>query len=93
MFIEGSKILLYSIVVSVIINLVLPQILLPFATPEEKKPPNGPALLSFKQKFMHMFVHHAQVPIIYNYSNYCFNICIGFNIFVKFILINIINFF
>jgi len=63
MFIEGSKILLYSIVVSVIINLVLPQILLPFATPEEIKPPNGAALLSFKQKFMHMFVHHAQVPI------------------------------
>ena len=41
MFIEGSKILLYSIVVSIIINLVLPQILLPFASPEEIKPPNG----------------------------------------------------
>ena len=63
MFIEGNKILLYSIVVSVIINLVLPQILLPFATPEEIKPPNGVALLSIKEKFMHMFVHHAQVPL------------------------------
>ena len=50
MFIEGSKILLYSIVVSVIINLVLPQIILPFATPEEKKPPNGPALIFIQTK-------------------------------------------
>ena len=63
MFIEGNKILLYSIAVSIVINLVLPQILLPFATPDEIKPPNGAALLSFKQQLMHMFVHHAQVPI------------------------------
>ena len=59
----NDKLLLYSVAVGVIINLVLPQVLLPFATPEEIKPPNGATLLSFKKQLMHMFVHHAQVPI------------------------------
>ena len=63
MFIEGSKILLYSIVVSIIINLVLPQILLPFASPEEIKPPNDASSSFIQTKFINMFVHHAQVPI------------------------------
>ena len=57
------KLLLYSVAVGVVINLVLPQLLLPFATPEEIKPPNGAHNLSFKEQLMHMFVHHAQVPI------------------------------
>lgn len=59
----NDKLLMYSVVVGVVINLVLPQLLLPFATPEEIKPPNGAATLSFKEQLMHMFVHHAQVPV------------------------------
>tara|TARA_Y100000591_G_C21471135_1_gene515737 strand:+ start:228 stop:485 length:258 start_codon:yes stop_codon:yes gene_type:complete len=59
----NDKLLLYSVAVGVVINLVLPQLLLPFATPEEIKPPNGAHNLSFKEQLMHMFVHHAQVPI------------------------------
>lgn len=59
----NDKLLLYSVAVGVVINLILPQVLLPFATPEEIKPPNGAATLSFKKQLMHMFVHHAQVPI------------------------------
>tara|TARA_B100001564_G_C20292218_1_gene513094 strand:- start:149 stop:409 length:261 start_codon:yes stop_codon:yes gene_type:complete len=58
-----NTLLLYSVAVGVVINLVLPQLLLPLATPEEIKPPNGAATLSFKEQLMHMFVHHAQVPI------------------------------
>ena len=58
-----NKLICYSILVGVIINLILPQILLPFATQNEIKPPNGAAQLSFKEQLMHMFVHHAQVPL------------------------------
>ena len=58
-----NTLLLYSVAVGVVINLVLPQLLLPLATPEEIKPPNGAATLSFKEQLMHMFVHHAQVPV------------------------------
>ena len=33
------------------------------ATPEQIKPPNGADKLSFLDQLMHMFVHHAQVPV------------------------------
>ena len=59
----NSKVLLYSVVVGVIVNLVLPFVLKPFATPEQIKPPNGAENLSFFDQLMHMFVHHAQVPL------------------------------
>ena len=52
-----------AVMVAVIINLVLPYILKPFATKNEIKPPNGAHNLSFKEQLMHMFVHHAQVPL------------------------------
>tara|TARA_B100000900_G_C20419439_1_gene650310 strand:+ start:319 stop:591 length:273 start_codon:yes stop_codon:yes gene_type:complete len=58
-----SSLLIYSLVVGVLVNLVLPQLLMPFATPAEIKPPNGADKLSFKEQLMHMFVHHAQVPL------------------------------
>ena len=59
----NSKVLLYSVVVGVIVNLVLPFVLKPFATAEQIKPPNGAENLSFFDQLMHMFVHHAQVPL------------------------------
>ena len=49
--------------IAVLLNLVLPFLLKPFASEEEGKPPNGAASLSMKEQLMHMFVHHAQVPI------------------------------
>lgn len=52
-----------AVMVAVIINLVLPYMLKPFATKNEIKPPNGAHNLSFKEQLMHMFVHHAQVPL------------------------------
>ena len=53
-----------AVMVGVGINLVLPMIVKPYATPEEIKPPTGNAKdLNFKQQLMHMMVHHSQVPI------------------------------
>jgi len=51
------------VIIAVIINLVLPLVVTPFATLEEIKPPNGASELSFKSQIMHMLVHHNQVPL------------------------------
>ena len=59
----GSEVycLANAIFMGVVLNIVLPLILTPLATEEEKKPPNGASSLSFKGQFMHMMVHHNQV--------------------------------
>jgi len=46
---------------AILLNILLPLILTPFATPGERKPPNGAQNLSLKGQFMHMMVHHNQV--------------------------------
>ena len=51
------------VTIAVVINLVLPQVLKPFATKEQIKPPQGAQNLPFLDQLMHMFVHHAQVPL------------------------------
>ena len=56
------KIICSAVIVGIIINLVLPFSVKPFATPEQIKPPDGAENLSFFDQLMHMFVHHAQVP-------------------------------
>ena len=60
---KDMKLLLSAIVVGVLINLILPAILKTLATPEQIKPPNGADKLPFFDQLMHMFVHHAQVPL------------------------------
>ena len=57
------KDVLYSVCVSVVLNLILPFVVKPFATKDQIKPPNGAANLSYFDQLMHMFVHHAQVPM------------------------------
>jgi len=58
------KELIKPILIGVGINLVLPQIVKPMASPEEIKPPTGNAAdLNMKQQLVHMMVHHSQVPI------------------------------
>lgn len=58
------KELVKPIMIGVGINLLLPQIVKPFASPKEIKPPNGDAsALNMKEQLMHMMVHHAQVPV------------------------------
>lgn len=58
-----NKMLMYSVGIAILINVILPQILMPFANEQEVKPPNGAHNLPFKEQLMHMFVHHAQVPL------------------------------
>ena len=58
-----NNILTISIAFGILINLVVPFILRPFATKEQIKPPNGADKLPFIDQLMHMFVHHAQVPV------------------------------
>lgn len=53
---------LMQVAISIMINLILPQILKPLATKDQKKPPDGAEKLPFFDQLMHMFVHHAQVP-------------------------------
>ena len=57
-----DKFLVCTVIVSVVLNLVLPVFFTPFASPEEIKPTSGAENLSFKGQFMHMLVHHGQVP-------------------------------
>ena len=53
-----------AVLVAVLLNLFLPILLKPFATTDEIKPPNGATKLSYKGQFMHMMVHHNQVPLM-----------------------------
>ena len=55
--------LLCVVLIAVLINLVVPMVLKPLATPEELKPAGGCQSLSFKGQVMHMMVHHAKVPL------------------------------
>ena len=59
----GSEVycIVNAIFMGVVLNIVLPLVLSPFAAEEERIPPNGAASLSFKGQFMHMMVHHNQV--------------------------------
>ena len=52
-----------AIFYSVVLNIVLPMVVAPYATEDEIKPPNGAGNLSFKSQIMHMLVHHKQVPL------------------------------
>ena len=63
-----------------IISLILaPFLLEPFATPEEVKPPNGAAKLPLKSQFMHMMVHHNQVPFM---SSVIIAIMVGLSVYL-----------
>tara|TARA_B100001094_G_scaffold286426_1_gene301225 strand:- start:99 stop:365 length:267 start_codon:yes stop_codon:yes gene_type:complete len=53
-----------AVIIGIVLNLLLPLILDPFATSDEKKPPKGANNLSLKGQFMHMMVHHGQVPFM-----------------------------
>ena len=60
---KQTKVILCSVVIVAVMNMVLPKLLAPFATAEEKAPPAGAKNLSFKGQLMHMLVHHSQVPV------------------------------
>ena len=59
----ATKKLLCAVGVGVLINVLLPQLVMPLATEEEVSPPEGAASLDLKGQVMHMLVHHGQVPV------------------------------
>ena len=71
--------LVNPIIFGILLNIILPLILDPFATEEEKKPTNGAASLSLKGQFMHMMVHHNQVPFM---SSVIIAIIVGLSVFL-----------
>ena len=72
-----------SIIMGVILNLGLPLILKPFVSEDEISPPNGASNLSFKSQFMHMMVHHNQIPLM---SSIIIVIIVGLSIKLGYIL-------
>ena len=58
-----KKLIVSSIIIAVIINLVLPQIVKPFATSKQIAPPNGANNLKFFDQIIYMLYHHAHVPL------------------------------
>jgi len=75
---EGNCIL-NAVIIGILLNLALPALLKPFATPEEVKPPNGAVSLSLKSQFMHMMVHHNQVPLM---SSLIIALMVGLSVYV-----------
>ena len=71
--------LLNPVIYGVLLNIFLPLVLKPFATEEEIKPTNGAASLSLKSQFMHMMVHHNQVPFM---SSVIIAIIVGLSVFL-----------
>ncbi len=75
------KQLLKPVMIGVAINIVLPMIVKPFATPDEIKPPTGNAKdLNMKQQLIHMMVHHAQVPVS---SSIIVGTIVGLSVFIS----------
>ena len=53
-----------AIFMGIALNLILPVLIDPFATEEERMPTNGANNLPYKSQFIHMMVHHKQVPLM-----------------------------
>ena len=75
--------ILNAIILGVLLNLILPILLLPIASPEEIKPPNGADNLTLKGQFMHMMVHHGQVPFM---SSVIIAIIVGLSVYLGYII-------
>lgn len=73
------KDLIKPMLIGVAINLILPKVVKPFATPEEIKPSN-PKDLNFKGKLVHIMVHHEQLPIS---SSLVVGVVVGLSVFLS----------
>ena len=80
------KILLVSILVGVILNLALPPLFNLFATKEQKTPTKGAHKLPFGDQLMHMFVHHAQVPLT---SSLIILVIVGLSVLVPLLIFKV----
>ena len=76
---KESTCILNAIIIGVILNLVFPLVLKPLATIDEIKPQNGASNLSYKEQFMHMMVHHGQVPFM---SSVIIAIIVGLSVYL-----------
>ena len=76
---KESTCIINAMIIGVILNLVLPLALKPLATSNEIKPPNGASNLSYKGQFMHMMVHHGQVPFM---SSVIIAIIVGLSVYL-----------
>ncbi len=72
-----------SILFGILLNLLLPLIFKNFAKPQEIKPRAGASKLSYKGQFMHMMVHHNQVPLM---SSLIVAIIVGLSIYLGYLL-------
>jgi hypothetical protein len=75
----NSALVFCSVSFGVLINLILPYIISPFATKEQIKPSRGAAALPFFGQLIHMFVHHSQVPLT---SSIIVAIIVGLSVFM-----------
>ena len=78
-----SDCIINAVLMGVLLNLGLPLVLKPLATPEEVRPPKGAASLSLKGQFMHMMVHHNQVPLV---SSVIVAIIVGLAVYLGYVL-------
>ena len=76
---KESTCILNAIIIGVILNLVFPLVLKPLATIDEIKPQNGASNLSYKGQFMHMMIHHGQVPFM---SSVIIAIIVGLSVYL-----------
>ena len=72
-----------TIFIAILLNIVLPMLVSPFATAEQIKPPMGAENLNFLDQIMHMLVHHAQVPIT---SSLIIALIVGLSIYGAFFI-------
>ena len=80
---QEFRCIINAIIMGIILNLILPLILKPFATKNEIKPPNGAKNLTYKEQFMHMMIHHGQVPFM---SSVIIVIVVGLSIYLGYLL-------
>lgn len=72
-----------AIFMGIVLNIILPLLVSPFATDEEKKPPKGAGSLSFNGQFMHMMVHHNQVVFM---SSLIIALIVGLSVYLGYFL-------
>jgi len=80
---KGTSCILNSIIFAVLLNIILPLIIKPFASEEEIKPPNGAENLTLKGQFVHMMIHHNQVPLI---ISFIIALIVGLSIYLGYVI-------
>ena len=78
-----SYCIMNAIIIGIVLNIVLPLVVSPFTTSEEKMPPKGAAALSPKGQFMHMLVHHGHVPVM---SSFIIALIVGLSVYLGYMI-------